>query len=372
MSKKKPQSRKNKNFKDIFSIKNTLGCGSNGKVKLGINKQSGEKVSIKVIKKKKNEVALEIRKSLKKQIKILKTINHSNLLRFKRCFQTKHKYYLVSEYIAGEELLDLLNTCIRFKNNFARKIFIQLVNAIHHCHNLGIVHLDIKLENIIVNQNGNIQLIDFDVATFTQKNRLLKTFCGSPLYQAPEIVSKQAYNGKKVDIWCLGVVLYTMLCGKHPFREGERVLPKNLHFPSYLNFDVISLIKKLLKLNPKKRITTEKILEHKWINKASNEQKSNDNNSNNIFNENQNLMIKNELLDFQTKKITKRRNSLLLNNEKNFIQKNENDLINIDRCGNDNNSRNIKDNKYLDQSGIISQKNNVGVNKNENNAGIKN
>ncbi|KAJ3423454.1 map/microtubule affinity-regulating kinase [Anaeramoeba flamelloides] len=363
MSKKKSPSRKNKNFKDLFYIKNTLGCGSNGKVKLGINKQSGEKVSIKVIKKKQNDVAVEIRKSLKKQIKILKTINHSNVLHFKRCFQTKHKYYLVSEYIDGEELLALLNTCIRFKNNFARKIFIQLVNAIHHCHNLDIAHLDIKLENIIVTKNGNIQLIDFDVATFTQKNRLLKTFCGSPLYQAPEIVSKQAYDGKKVDIWCLGVVLYTMLCGKHPFREGGRVLPKNLHFPSYLKFDVISLIKKLLKLNPKKRITTEKILEHKWINKTRNEQKLNDNNkNNNIVNRNRNFLIKNELLDIKTKKITEREDSLILNNQKNFIQKNKNDLINIDRSGNDNNIINIRDNNIninnqsLDHSKIISQK----------------
>lgn len=107
----------------------------------------------------------------------------------------------------------------RIPEKEVRFIFKQLTEGIHYLHSNSYVHRDIKLENILIDKkNKTIKIIDFGFSVSVQPDKKLCMFCGTPSYMAPEIVSKQEYNGKFVDIWAMGILLFTMLCGKFPFK----------------------------------------------------------------------------------------------------------------------------------------------------------
>ena len=106
----------------------------------------------------------------------------------------------------------------RIDEHCAKKIFYQIVEAIQYCHAQNIVHRDIKLENIILDDKLNVKIIDFGFSIIIPKNKKLNVFCGTPSYMAPEILSKEFYSGFLADVWALGIVLFIMLCGNFPFK----------------------------------------------------------------------------------------------------------------------------------------------------------
>jgi len=124
------------------------------------------------------------------------------------------------ELVKGISLLTYLKAKInrRADEKDCQKIFSQLISGMDYCHKKNICHRDIKLENIIIDSDLNVKLIDFGFATLTSSSRLLNFFCGTPSYMPPEIVEKVDYNGILADIWSLGILLYTLLCGAFPFR----------------------------------------------------------------------------------------------------------------------------------------------------------
>ncbi|XP_067847852.1 MAP/microtubule affinity-regulating kinase 3a isoform X7 [Heptranchias perlo] len=186
--------------------------------------------------------------------------------------ETEKTLYLVMEYASGGEVFDYLVAHGRMKEKEARAKFRQIVSAVQYCHQKQIVHRDLKAENLLLDADMNIKIADFGFSNeFTIGNKL-DTFCGSPPYAAPELFQGKKYDGPEVDVWSLGVILYTLVSGSLPF-DGqnlkelrERVLRGKYRIPFYMSTDCENLLKRFLVLNPSKRGTLEQIMKDRWIN----------------------------------------------------------------------------------------------------------
>uniref|UniRef100_A0A3B4WYQ1 non-specific serine/threonine protein kinase n=1 Tax=Seriola lalandi dorsalis TaxID=1841481 RepID=A0A3B4WYQ1_SERLL len=186
--------------------------------------------------------------------------------------ETDKTLYLIMEYASGGEVFDYLVSHGRMKEVEARAKFRQIVSAVHYCHTKNIVHRDLKAENLLLDADANIKIADFGFSNeFTLGNKL-DTFCGSPPYAAPELFQGKKYDGPEVDVWSLGVILYTLVSGSLPF-DGqnlkelrERVLRGKYRVPFYMSTDCEGILRRFLVLNPSKRCTLEQVMKDKWIN----------------------------------------------------------------------------------------------------------
>uniref|UniRef100_A0A8C3A786 non-specific serine/threonine protein kinase n=1 Tax=Cyclopterus lumpus TaxID=8103 RepID=A0A8C3A786_CYCLU len=185
--------------------------------------------------------------------------------------ETERMIYLVTEYASGGEIFDHLVAHGRMAEKDARKKFKQIVAAVHFCHCRNIVHRDLKAENLLLDHNLNIKIADFGFSNLFSRGQLLKTWCGSPPYAAPELFEGKEYDGPKVDIWSLGVVLYVLVCGALPFDGSTlqnlraRVLSGKFRIPFFMSTDCEYLIRHMLVLEPSRRLTMEQINKNKWM-----------------------------------------------------------------------------------------------------------
>uniref|UniRef100_A0A665UDQ2 non-specific serine/threonine protein kinase n=1 Tax=Echeneis naucrates TaxID=173247 RepID=A0A665UDQ2_ECHNA len=186
--------------------------------------------------------------------------------------ETEKTLYLVMEYASGGEVFDYLVAHGRMKEKEARAKFRQIVSAVQYCHQRRIVHRDLKAENLLLDADMNIKIADFGFSNEFTVGSKLDTFCGSPPYAAPELFQGKKYDGPEVDVWSLGVILYTLVSGSLPF-DGqnlkelrERVLRGKYRIPFYMSTDCENLLKKLLVLNPVKRGSLEQIMKDHWMN----------------------------------------------------------------------------------------------------------
>ncbi|XP_060062977.1 NUAK family SNF1-like kinase 1 [Ylistrum balloti] len=258
------------NLKHRFELIKTLGEGSYGKVKLAMEKSTREQVAIKYIKKGKINDDTDLTR-LRREIRILSSLNHPNIVNVREVFENKDRIILVMDCATGGELYDYISNRSRLSEADARRIFRQIVSAIHCCHQNGIVHRDLKLENIVLDQEGNVKIADFGLSNYFSENKLLSTYCGSPLYASPEIVNGNPYHGPEVDCWSLGVVLYTLVYGAMPFDSSDfKVLRKQISNGDYYeptnSAECAGLIRHLLTVNPAKRAGLKDILNHWWVN----------------------------------------------------------------------------------------------------------
>ncbi|XP_032660109.1 serine/threonine-protein kinase MARK2 isoform X6 [Chelonoidis abingdonii] len=207
-----------------------------------------------------------------REVRIMKVLNHPNIVKLFEVIETEKTLYLVMEYASGGEVFDYLVAHGRMKEKEARAKFRQIVSAVQYCHQKFIVHRDLKAENLLLDADMNIKIADFGFSNeFTFGNKL-DTFCGSPPYAAPELFQGKKYDGPEVDVWSLGVILYTLVSGSLPF-DGqnlkelrERVLRGKYRIPFYMSTDCENLLKKFLILNPSKRGTLEQIMKDRWMN----------------------------------------------------------------------------------------------------------
>uniref|UniRef100_A0A8C7SE83 non-specific serine/threonine protein kinase n=1 Tax=Oncorhynchus mykiss TaxID=8022 RepID=A0A8C7SE83_ONCMY len=212
-----------------------------------------------------------------REVRIMKLLNHPNIVKLFEVIETERTLYLVMEYASGGEVFDYLVAHGRMKEKEARAKFRQIVSAVQYCHQKHIVHRDLKAENLLLDADMNIKIADFGFSNeFTMGNKL-DTFCGSPPYAAPELFQGKKYDGPEVDVWSLGVILYTLVSGSLPF-DGqnlkelrERVLRGKYRIPFYMSTDCENLLKRFLVLNPAKRGTFEQIMKDRWINVGSEE-----------------------------------------------------------------------------------------------------
>ncbi|XP_071387977.1 MAP/microtubule affinity-regulating kinase 4-like isoform X1 [Centroberyx affinis] len=253
-----------------YRLLKTIGKGNFAKVKLARHILTGKEVAIKIIDKTQlNPTSLQ---KLFREVRIMKGLNHPNIVQLFEVIETDKTLYLIMEYASGGEVFDYLVSHGRMKEIEARAKFRQIVSAVHYCHQKNIVHRDLKAENLLLDADANIKIADFGFSNeFTLGNKL-DTFCGSPPYAAPELFQGKKYDGPEVDVWSLGVILYTLVSGSLPF-DGqnlkelrERVLRGKYRVPFYMSTDCEGILRRFLVLNPSKRCTLEQVMKDKWIN----------------------------------------------------------------------------------------------------------
>lgn len=298
-------------FGDYY-LGNTIGEGEFGKVKLGWKQHGGVQVAIKLIRKDtvgNNPTRLA---KIHREVQILKGLQHPNIVRLHEMSETERHIGIVLEYASGGELFDYILNHRYLKDNAARRLFAQLISGVGYLHKKGIVHRDLKLENLLLDRNKNIIITDFGFAnTFDpvdelneeqeenlldkdfvkrqgldklksngmRKGDLMQTSCGSPCYAAPElVVSDSLYTGRKVDVWSCGVILYAMLAGYLPFDddpanpEGDNInllykyiVSTPLTFPEYVTPHARDLLRRILVPNPRKRADLFEVARHSWL-----------------------------------------------------------------------------------------------------------
>ncbi|QLQ82414.1 hypothetical protein HG537_0H01760 [Torulaspora globosa] len=274
----------------------TIGAGSMGKVKLAKHRYTGEICAIKIVNRatnaflhkeqslpppKKEEEILERQKKLEKEISrdkrtireasLGQILYHPHICRlFEMCTMSNH-FYMLFEYVSGGQLLDYIIQHGSLKEHHARKFTRGIASALQYLHANNIVHRDLKIENIMISTSGEIKIIDFGLSNLFDRRKQLHTFCGSLYFAAPELLKACPYTGPEVDIWSFGVVLYVLVCGKVPFDDEnssvlhEKIKQGKVEYPQHLSIEVISLLSKMLVVDPKRRATLKQVVEHHWM-----------------------------------------------------------------------------------------------------------
>ena len=281
LSEKIKQYGKEHNYKEYpktdlsyYQIGRSIGHGAFGKVNLALHVLSGHIVCIKSFNKKKNVFSWN---KIKNEIKIMNKLRKSNnIVKLFELFETKNHYCLVMENVVGGNLLNAINKMNKIPEELAKIIFRQLITTLQYIHSNNIVHRDIKPDNILLDLDNTIKLCDFGVSKIIPPGQLINDSCGTPAFIAPEILLDSPYNPYMTDIWSSGVVLYAMVTGFFPFRGiNETQLHENIISgiypkPKDLSVELLDLLNQILNINPDKRISLEKILEHQWLNSNKN------------------------------------------------------------------------------------------------------
>ncbi|CAD8122607.1 unnamed protein product [Paramecium sonneborni] len=253
---------------DFQAMQQTLGQGSFGWVTLVKEISTGKLLAMKAMKK------AELFKyctvdNLKREIKIQRKLNHPNIIKLDSYFEDKTNVYLVLEYAEGGSLFKQIKKQRYLSEDEASHYLYQTCLGIDYLHKQKIIHRDIKPENLLLDNKGNIKICDFGWST--EMGNLKKAFCGTIEYMAPEMIKSQSTN-YKLDIWCLGVLLYEMVQGKPPF-NGRNDQEKctailsgcPLKYDEYVSEECKSLITMILQQNPFNRPSIQTILNHRWM-----------------------------------------------------------------------------------------------------------
>ena len=278
------------NLLDIYDIKQKLGKGKFGLVKLGINKQTKEKVAVKIMNKKNMDSSdLEL---VRTEIEILKICQHPYIIKLYDIFENVDYIYIIMEYCSGGDLFSFIK-----KRNFQLKeeqvvVFMyKLCKAVYYVHSYGIAHRDIKPENVLLtseSEDADVRLMDFGLSKIVGPNQKCTEPYGTLTYCAPEIILDRPYI-KNVDSWSLGIMTYLMLSGSLPFSgKNENEIAKSVVY-SKLDFNKKAIwndiskeakdfISKLLEKDLKKRIDMKTALEHPWFKKFRLKNEEDDNN----------------------------------------------------------------------------------------------
>ncbi|KAI1965353.1 hypothetical protein LOZ58_001200 [Ophidiomyces ophidiicola] len=295
-----------------YILGQTLGEGEFGKVRLGWKRDGSVQVAIKLIRRDTLGNNPSRLPKIHREIAILRELSHPNIVRLHEMVETERNIGIILEYASGGELFDYILNHRYLKDNAARRLFAQLVSGVGYLHKKGIVHRDLKLENLLLDRNRNIIITDFGFANtfnpaddlseeieynltnreFVKRMRLdrpdahgmrrgdlMQTSCGSPCYAAPElVVSDSLYTGRKVDVWSCGVILYAMLAGYLPFDDDpanpdgdninllyKYIVTTPLTFPEYVTPHARDLLRRILVPDPRKRADLFEVARHSWL-----------------------------------------------------------------------------------------------------------
>ncbi|KAF8881586.1 hypothetical protein BD779DRAFT_1445410 [Infundibulicybe gibba] len=272
-----------------YTLSKTLGAGSMGKVKLATHNISGEKLAVKILPRvnpaappsqngaNSESAAKQASKDASKEIRTLREaalsmlLHHPYICGMREMIVHQHHYYMVFEYVNGGQMLDYIISHGRLRERVARKFARQIGSALEYCHLNNVVHRDLKIENILISQTGNIKIIDFGLSNLFDPITHLSTFCGSLYFAAPELLNAKVYTGPEVDVWSFGVVLYVLVCGKVPFDDQSmpalhaKIKRGLVEYPVWLSAECRHLLSRMLVTNPADRASLADVLCHPWM-----------------------------------------------------------------------------------------------------------
>lgn len=247
----------------------SLGHGEFGTVKLACHRKTEALVAIKT-----REITERRIKRILSEVSILKMLHHTNIIGLYQVLVTAKHVHLVTEFAPGGTLYDRVIEDGPLQEEVAKKHFGQIVSAIKYCHTLDIVHRDIKPQNVLEDEDGLMKVIDFGLAAHQRPGTFLSGKCGTKHFAAPEILLGEPYDGKKSDVWSLGVLLYFMTAGFVPFKRvtdkdtEKDIITQNYVIPSHFSGQLENLIHQMLTVPVEKRPFIEAIEEHPWVIKS--------------------------------------------------------------------------------------------------------
>lgn len=258
---------------DFYGFGKVLGQGSFGEVRLAWHRLAGQKVAIKSYEKSKMTEPNHWRR-VQQEIRLMERLNHPHIIRELEMIDSPKRIHIAMEYAGGGNLCSYVKGKQRLAEPEARKLFLQLLCAVDYMHENCIIHRDIKLENVLFDEEQqNVKLTDFGFSVMVRDPmKRLKIFCGTPSYMAPEITQRREYLGRPVDVWSLAVLLYACLAGHFPFTAKtypelyKKIAAAQVKFPETLmSSSVKDLLRRMLHPDPMKRLTLAHAKMHPWV-----------------------------------------------------------------------------------------------------------
>jgi len=266
------------NIDDHYILGDELGTGGFSIVVEATSKTDGEKYAVKIIDK---SMIKEDIKLLKREIDIMKKVDHKNILKLHEIYEDDTKVYIVMELINGSELFDRIVDKGFYSERNAQVVVRQILEAVNYLHAKGIAHRDLKPENLLCSGTGEdeiVKIADFGLSKIQTEEERLMTSCGTPGYVAPEVLLCESYD-QSVDMWGVGIITYILLAGYPPFYDENNPGDDTALFEKVINVeydmddecwdDVSELakdfIRHLLVKDPKERLTAEQALDHQWF-----------------------------------------------------------------------------------------------------------
>ncbi|KAI0567834.1 Serine/threonine protein kinase [Gracilaria domingensis] len=260
-----------------YALLEVLGEGAFGKVRHAVHDITRQHYAVKIMDKsliRHHRLTVNVRR----EIAIMKALQHPHIVSLHGVLSSETKLYVVLELVRGPELFELIaNTPRGLPEPSARRYFQQLVEGVLYCHRRGVTHRDLKPENLLIDrQSGKLKITDFGLSSMKgadTTSELLTTQCGTPHYIAPEIISRAipAYDGRKVDAWACGIILFALLAGYLPFDETDLVClfdairHGQFQFPPWLSSGAKDLIWRLLCVDPEARASLNQVVTHPWF-----------------------------------------------------------------------------------------------------------
>ncbi|ULT79861.1 hypothetical protein L3Y34_010446 [Caenorhabditis briggsae] len=255
-----------------YILKETLGVGTFGKVKVGIHEGTSYKVAVKILNRQKIK-SLDVVGKIRREIQNLSLFRHPHIIRLYQVISTPSDIFMIMEHVSGGELFDYIVKHGRLKTAEARRFFQQIISGVDYCHRHMVVHRDLKPENLLLDEQNNVKIADFGLSNIMTDGDFLRTSCGSPNYAAPEVISGKLYAGPEVDVWSCGVILYALLCGTLPFDDEHvpslfrKIKSGVFPTPEFLERPIVNLLHHMLCVDPMKRATIKDVIAHEWFQK---------------------------------------------------------------------------------------------------------
>ena len=253
-----------------YKLLNVIGCGAFSVVYKCERMSDNVIFAIKIIPKKlvKSE---DDKKRLQREIDAMVMVKHDSIVELHDFFQNDDHFFLVIDFCHDGEMFHVLEEKGRLTDGMIATIYTQIVSAVEFCHKHEIAHRDLKPQNVLFTHYPVLKIADFGLCGYTSPNQKMKTFCGSPCYSAPECLKMTSYDGKKSDVWSLGVILYELATYQHPWDVNN--IPKMIEqikfakytIPRSVSNSLADLIRSILKLNPADRPTCQEILQHPFL-----------------------------------------------------------------------------------------------------------
>ncbi|XP_048193125.1 sperm motility kinase Z-like [Perognathus longimembris pacificus] len=248
-----------------YYVYHTIGSGTFGHVKKACHHLTDKEVAVKILQTRDYPILVE------NEVDIVKSLSHPHLIRVYQVIQEEEHTYLGIEMATKGNLQTWIQNSHCLFENEARKLLQQIASAVQYCHLKWIAHLDLKPDNILHDEYGNAKVSDFGLSVRVAPGQLLTEVRGAYVFRAPEIYLKQAYDGFKVDVWCLSTILLFMVTGQFPFQGSnsnqlrEAILHGRYEIPFHLSAKGQSIISQFLTLNPEYRPNIQQVMVHPWL-----------------------------------------------------------------------------------------------------------